>query len=233
MTLRRPLDQLANNWGNRNRLSTVPAPQPCQQAPKARRRQDARRVLALGHGRHPSAARAGADILQRDGESSLATALPERERRTLFVTALQVPGRAGCREFAQNAGVPFFASLGKPRSTGTMSVQFDTPTMPCRVCAAEVIELRRGRCWGCYTRWAESRPVGRGAVCTICQEKRRDQLKLIEILARTLPFCHSCAARTMRIDPLPETLDDIRVALRRERREADRRVGAAAHRIFP
>ena len=107
------------------------------------------------------------------------------------------------------------------------------PTIPCNVCGAEVIELRRGRCWGCYMRWAESRPVGRGAVCTICREQRRDQLKLIEVLGRTLPFCHGCAARTMRIDPLPETMDDIRKALRRDRREGDRRVGASDHRIFP
>ncbi|HVR64045.1 MAG TPA: hypothetical protein VMU50_19235 [Polyangia bacterium] len=114
-----------------------------------------------------------------------------------------------------------------------MTVQVDMPTIPCNVCGAAVIELRRGRCWGCYTRWAESRPVGRGAVCTICGEKRRDQLKLIEVLSRTLPFCHGCAARTMRIDPLPETLGDIRHALRRERRQGDRRVGAADHRIFP
>jgi hypothetical protein len=31
------------------------------------------------------------------------------------------------------------------------------------VAEAGVTELRRGRCWGCYMRWAESRPVGRGA----------------------------------------------------------------------
>ena len=37
----------------------------------------------------------------------------------------------------------------------------------------------------------------------------------------------------MRIDPLPATLDEIRRTLRRERRDADRRVGAADHRIFP
>lgn len=121
----------------------------------------------------------------------------------------------------------------KARFTEDMSVQVEQPTIPCNVCGAEVIELRRGRCWGCYTRWAESRPVGRGAVCTICREPRRDQLKLIEVLARTLPFCHSCAARTMRIDPLPTTLDEIRRALRRDRRDADRRVGAGDHRIFP
>jgi hypothetical protein len=114
-----------------------------------------------------------------------------------------------------------------------MTVQIDQATVNCSVCGGEVIELRRGRCWGCYTRWAESRPVGRGALCTICGEKRRDQLKLMEIHHRTLPFCHSCASRTARIDPIPETVEAIRLALRRERREGERRTGAVDHRIFP
>jgi hypothetical protein len=114
-----------------------------------------------------------------------------------------------------------------------MSVQIDRATLPCSVCYAEVIELRRGRCWGCYTRWAESRPVGRGALCTICGEKRRDQLKLVEIHNRTLPFCHGCAARTARIDPIPDSVEAIREALRRERRQVERRTGATDHRIFP
>jgi hypothetical protein len=130
-------------------------------------------------------------------------------------------------------GSTFFAQAGFWRFTEVMSVHIEQATMPCNVCGAEVIELRRGRCWGCYTRWAESRPVGRGAMCTICREKRRDQLKLMEIHGRTLPFCHGCAARTARIDPMPESLEGIRQALRRDRRDGDRRHGATDHRIFP
>ena len=34
--------------------------------------------------------------------------------------------------------------------------------MPCNVCGAAVTELRRGRCWGCYTRWVEIAPGGAG-----------------------------------------------------------------------
>jgi hypothetical protein len=130
-------------------------------------------------------------------------------------------------------GSTFFAQAGIWRFTKDMSVHIEQATLPCNVCGGEVIELRRGRCWGCYTRWAESRPVGRGAMCTICREKRRDQLKLMEIHGRTLPFCHGCAARTARIDPMPESLEGIRQALRRDRRDGDRRHGATDHRIFP
>ncbi|HVV15691.1 MAG TPA: hypothetical protein VHH90_00700 [Polyangia bacterium] len=115
-----------------------------------------------------------------------------------------------------------------------MSVEVERATLPCSVCGASVSELRRGRCWGCYTRWAESRPVGRGAACTACGEKRRAQLKLVEIWRRSLPFCHGCAAAAMRLPDLPSTVEELRHALRRDRRDADRRTGGKSdHRIFP
>ena len=100
-----------------------------------------------------------------------------------------------------------------------MSVEVDRATLPCGVCGAAVTELRRGRCWGCYSRWAESRPVGRGAACTICQEKRRNQLKLVELKGRSLPFCHGCAAQVLRMLEMPDSVDELRHDLRRERRE--------------
>jgi hypothetical protein len=114
-----------------------------------------------------------------------------------------------------------------------MSVEVERATLPCSVCGAAVTELRRGRCWGCYTRWAESRPVGRGAACVVCGEKRRAQLKLVEIWRRSLPFCHGCAAQTMRLPDLPGNVEGLRHALRRERRDLDRRGGKADQRIFP
>jgi hypothetical protein len=115
-----------------------------------------------------------------------------------------------------------------------MSVEVERATLPCNVCGAGVTELRRGRCWGCYMRWAESRPVGRGAACVVCNEKRRAQLKLVEIQRRSLPFCHGCAAMVMRLPDLPPTIEELRHALRRERRLADRRSGTKAdQRIFP
>jgi hypothetical protein len=127
----------------------------------------------------------------------------------------------------------FFAPLRVRRFTRCMSVEVERATLPCGVCGAAVTELRRGRCWGCYTRWAESRPVGRGAACTVCGEKRRAQLKLVELQGRTLPFCHGCAAQVMRLPELPATVEELRQALRRDRRDDDRRGGKIDHRIFP
>ncbi len=115
-----------------------------------------------------------------------------------------------------------------------MSVEIERATLPCDVCGAGVAELRRGRCWGCYTRWSDSRPVGKGASCSVCQERRRDQLKLVELHERSLPLCHSCAARAMRLAPMPTSIERIRRELRRERRALDRRGGTRTdHRIFP
>jgi hypothetical protein len=82
-------------------------------------------------------------------------------------------------------------------------------------------------------RWVESRPVGRGATCTVCFEKRRDQLKLVEVHGRSMPLCHGCSARVMRMDEIPDSIDGIRNALRRDRRLADKRSGKMDHRIFP
>jgi hypothetical protein len=115
-----------------------------------------------------------------------------------------------------------------------MSVEVERATLPCNVCGAAVTELRRGRCWGCYTRWAESRPVGRGATCTVCVEKRRSHLKLVELKGRSLPFCHGCAAQVLRLPDVPDTLEALRELLRRERRRDDRRHGTKVdQRIFP
>jgi hypothetical protein len=114
-----------------------------------------------------------------------------------------------------------------------MSVEVERATLPCGVCGAAVTELRRGRCWGCYTRWAESRPVGRGAACAVCGEKRRAQLKLVELHGRSLAFCHGCAAQMMRLSDLPTSIEDLRHALRRDRRDDDRRAGKVDQRIFP
>jgi hypothetical protein len=115
-----------------------------------------------------------------------------------------------------------------------MSVEVDRATLPCNVCGAAVTELRRGRCWGCYTRWTETRPVGRGASCTVCLEKRRGQLRLVELKSRSLPFCHGCAAQVLRMVEVPDSVEELRHLMRRERRDGDRREGEKIdHRIFP
>jgi hypothetical protein len=95
----------------------------------------------------------------------------------------------------------------------------------CEMCGARVDELRRGRCWGCYQRWVESRPVGLGAACACCGERRHDFLRQVEILRAWVPMCHNCAARALKLSPVPPTLEGIRQRLQRDRRWGDRRNG--------
>ena len=114
-----------------------------------------------------------------------------------------------------------------------MSVEIDRATMPCGVCGAQVVELRRGRCWGCYTRWTESRAVGKGAECTLCHDRRRAMLRLIELQNRTHAMCFNCAGRIARMDSVPTSLNKIREILERERRARDRRDEGEDRRIFP
>jgi hypothetical protein len=77
------------------------------------------------------------------------------------------------------------------------------------------------------------RPVGRGATCIVCSERRRDNLRLVEVHARTLPLCHICAARVVRLSDIPPTIEGLRARLSRERRAADRRDEGLDRRIFP
>jgi hypothetical protein len=114
-----------------------------------------------------------------------------------------------------------------------MSVEVEIATISCCVCGARVSELRRGRCWGCYSQWVEQRPVGRGASCAICQEKRRDHLRLVELHNKSVPLCHICAARTLKLGDVPSSLEALRSALRRDRRAQDRRSDGLDRRIFP
>ena len=93
----------------------------------------------------------------------------------------------------------------------------------CEVCGAQVHELRRGRCWGCYSRWAEARPVGFGASCRMCGERRSGHLRSIELWGSWTPACHSCAARVAALNPMPRSMAGLRDALRRERRQVERR----------
>jgi len=114
-----------------------------------------------------------------------------------------------------------------------MSVEVERATVSCGVCGARVSELRRGRCWGCYSQWVEQRPVGRGASCVVCQEKRREHLRLVELHNRSVPLCHICAARTLKMGKVPASLESLRRLLRRDRRDEDRRADGLDRRIFP
>jgi len=103
----------------------------------------------------------------------------------------------------------------------------------CEICCARVSELRRGRCWGCYSRWVEARPVGIGAACRICGERRRAYLKSVELLGSWSPVCYNCAGRMATLDGMPQSVAGIRALLTRERRADARRIGRADGRVFP
>jgi hypothetical protein len=114
-----------------------------------------------------------------------------------------------------------------------MSIVVERATIPCGCCGAKVTELRRGRCWACYTKWAEMRPVPRGAACAVCDERRRDNLRLVELHNRSATLCHICAARTLKLAKVPSSIDGLRHALQRDRRQQDRRGDGMERRIFP
>lgn len=102
----------------------------------------------------------------------------------------------------------------------------------CEVCSAKVNELRRGRCWGCYSRWVDARPVPLGARCLTCAEKRRRVLKTIELHGAWHPMCFNCAGQILHLDPLPATLAELKLLVSRERRASDRRIGKPDSRVF-
>lgn len=102
----------------------------------------------------------------------------------------------------------------------------------CDVCSAKVHELRRGRCWGCYSRWVDARPVGYNARCLTCGERRRRLLKSVELFGGWPAMCFSCAGQLMMLDPMPATVQELKVAVSRERRKTDRRIGKPDTRVF-
>ena len=102
----------------------------------------------------------------------------------------------------------------------------------CEVCSAKVSELRRGRCWGCYARWVDARPVGMGAKCVTCSEKRRKVLRAVELFGSWKPMCFNCSGQLLTLNPMPNTIADLRIAVSRERRRVDRRIGKADSRVF-
>jgi hypothetical protein len=48
-----------------------------------------------------------------------------------------------------------------------------------------------------------------------------------------LPSCHTCAAKVVKLFPVPETIEGIRQTLRRDRRACERRGAGVDQRIFP
>ena len=106
------------------------------------------------------------------------------------------------------------------------------PLLSCEACGARVSALRRGRCPTCYLRWTDSRPVGIGAACVVCGERRRENLRSVEFQRRWLPMCHNCSSKTFRLQPIPRTIEALRERFSRDRRWKERRVGRRDNRLF-
>jgi hypothetical protein len=116
--------------------------------------------------------------------------------------------------------------------SGTKHEQQHTHTLSCEACGTKVPALRRGRCPFCYLRWTETRPVGIGAACAVCGERRRENLRSVEFQHKWLTTCHNCATKAFQMQPLPSTIEAIRQRLSRDRRWQERRVGRTDQRIF-
>jgi hypothetical protein len=78
----------------------------------------------------------------------------------------------------------------------------------------------------------EARPVGLGARCTTCNEKRRRFLKTVELFGSWKPMCFNCHGVIGLLDPMPQTITLLKEAVSRERRKRDRRWGKPDSRVF-
>jgi|SRR5579871_5433654 len=89
---------------------------------------------------------------------------------------------------------------------------------------------RRGRCRRCYESWVRARPVGLGAFCNGCGERRHDSLRHYELRRTWVVLCHNCAARAETLSPQPYSIAGLRLRLLRDRRRGDRRAEAVGAR---
>ncbi len=94
-------------------------------------------------------------------------------------------------------------------------------------------ELRRGRCPVCYEAWVRARPVGVGAICAGCNDRRLFHLRHYELgLKQNVPggrwivLCHNCVAFADNLHPPARSVEGLRMRLYRERRWGDRRAAA-------
>lgn len=102
----------------------------------------------------------------------------------------------------------------------------------CQSCHNSSQELRRGRCLVCYDSWVKSRPVGWGASCKFCAEKRRNLLRSTEMLGRWTVLCFTCKGQIDTLDSVPQSFGEIREELRRDRRLFERREGKKDDRVY-
>ena len=71
-----------------------------------------------------------------------------------------------------------------------------------------------------------------GAKCVTCSEKRRKVLRAVELFGSWKPMCFNCSGQLLTLNPMPNTISDLRIAVSRERRRVDRRIGKADSRVF-
>ncbi len=95
----------------------------------------------------------------------------------------------------------------------------------CRTCqrAPDGSGLRRGLCRACYLRAWRGAELPDDATCVTCREKRRMVLRWTRAGDERVVTCQNCGFIADRLRPRPETPDELRARLRRERRRADRR----------
>jgi hypothetical protein len=75
-----------------------------------------------------------------------------------------------------------------------------------------------------------ARPVGVGAGCAGCDDRRRVHLRHYEVGFRSntpggrwLVLCHNCAAEADKMEPQPRSIEGLKMRLQRNRRWGDRR----------
>jgi hypothetical protein len=88
--------------------------------------------------------------------------------------------------------------------------------------------LRRGRCEACYLAWVKARPVGQGANCAGCNDRRRLHLRHYELGMRSsapggrwIILCHNCSAVADAMKPVPKSVEGLKMRLQRDRRWAE------------
>jgi hypothetical protein len=112
----------------------------------------------------------------------------------------------------------------------------DAPLVRCGGCGeppAAGRTLRRGRCDRCYEAWVRARPIGVGAACAGCEDRRRVHLRYFEIGLQTnvpggrwIVLCHNCVAFAESLKPPARSIEGLKMRLYRDRRWGDRRAEA-------
>ncbi len=90
--------------------------------------------------------------------------------------------------------------------------------------------LRRGRCDRCYDAWVRARPIGQGASCAACDDRRESHLRHFElglrqnaVGGRWIVLCFNCVAVAESLNPPPRSVEGLKMRLYRDRRWGDRR----------